>query len=136
MTVGHLPKLKAGLHTFVYQAFYDKHFKAAATSASKGLRKEDVTVKSMDVIIAEFTLTTALANYILASPPSTETALDALVAEAKNGALANLVQAAAAAHANAKIRRSDFGKKQAKKAKTGANRTMTEFLAKSATSKK
>ena len=59
-----------------------------------------------------------------------------LVTEAKNGALSSLVQAARAAHANAKIRRSHFGEKQAKKAKTGANRTMTEFLAKSATSKK
>ena len=82
----------------------------------------------MEVIIAEFKLTAALANHILASPPSTETAVDALVTEAKNGALFNLVQAARAAHANAKIRRSDCGKKRAKKAKTGANRTMTEFL--------
>ena len=90
----------------------------------------------MEVIIAEFKLTAALANHILAAPPSTETALDALVTEAKNGALSSLVQAARAAHADAKIRRSDFGKKQAKKAKTGTNRTMTEFLAKSATSKK
>ena len=61
-----------------------------------------------------------------------------LVTEAKNGALSSLVQAARAAHANPKIRRgrSDRGKKRAKKAKTEANRTMTEFLAKSATSKK
>ena len=105
-------------------------------SASKGLQKQDQNAKSIDVIIAQFALTAALANHILAAPPSTETALDALVAEAKNGALANLVTTAAAAHANAKIRKSDFGKKRAKKAKTGANRTMTEFLAKSATSKK
>ena len=131
-----LPKLKADLPPMVYQPFYDEHIKAAATSASKGLRKVDATPKSLDVIIAQFALTAALANHILAAPPSTEPALDALVTEAKNGALSSLVQAARAAHANAKIRRSHFGEKQAKKAKTGANRTMTEFLAKSATSKK
>ena len=130
------PKLKAALPPMVYQPFYDEHIKAAARSASKGLRREDATPKSLDVIIAQFALTAALANHILAAPPSTETALDALVTEAKNGALSSLAQAARAAHADAKIRRSDFGKKQAKKAKTGANRTMTEFLAKSATSKK
>ena len=41
--------------------------RVAATSASKALRKEDATVKSMEVIIAEFKLTAALANHILAS---------------------------------------------------------------------
>ena len=110
--------------------------RAHRATASKGLRREDATPKSLDVIIAQFALTAALANHILAAPPSTETALDALITEAKNGALSSLVEAARAAHANAKIRRSDFGTKHAKKAKTGANRTMTEFLAKSATSKK
>ena len=131
-----LPKLKADLPPFVYQAFYDKHFKAAATSASKGLSRGDATPKSLDVIIAQFALTAALANHILAAPPSTETALDALVTEAKNGALSSLVQAARAAHANPKIRQSGGRKKKAKTGASAPNRTMTEFLAKSATSKK
>ena len=90
----------------------------------------------MEVIIAEFKLTAALANHILASPPSTETAVDALVTEAKNGALSNLVQAARAAHANAKIRPAHFRKKKAKTGATAPNRTIKDFFAKSATSKK
>ena len=130
------PKLKAALPPLVYQPFYDKHFKAAATSASKGLSRGDATPKSLDVIIAQFALTAALANHILAAPPSTETALDALVTEAKNGALSSLVQAARAAHANPKIRQSGGRKKKAKTGASAPNRTMTEFLAKSATSKK
>ena len=88
----------------------------------------------MEVIIAEFKLTAALANHILASPPSTETAVDALVTEAKNGALSSLVQAARAAHANPKIRQSGGRKKKAKTGASAPNQTMKDFFAKSATS--